>query len=365
MTTGFTTHEQQRTPVPGVGQRDIPGNAQRVPRLSLPVKAPHRSLRARPPKYWVHAFDDLWMPVVDKVSRDLFEAFRALEESDCAMAARKIRSVAAGLRAHATACANDEYALIAAERREARETAWKLASGSVRFEMAASAIEAGQVRSRAEFEVLFGTASWRDVDLRWRTVDRSLWFPVRAEMQRHFVACNAAAGSHLSLGSAVPEILKAASYLRLEEARARGLARMALIGALADLANLLRTIQTDRAWSPKEAHRVFARGNLALALAHRNRGSESWLRGDFQDAGYEFSAAGSSLASALGWAESRGAPVACERVLACTALADRLLSNEPPSRDDVVMGFKSLGAAVDALHRKIAAAAPHENLAVR
>ena len=99
--------------------------------------------------------------------------------------------------------------------------------------------------------------------------------------------------------------------------------------------------------------KAFANANHALALAHRAKAAESWIRKEYDKAGYELKAAAQGLESAAGWAGAEAKAGAVAVVADTKALGDKLASGATWAHDEVVKGFESLGNAINALGQKI------------
>ena len=316
-----------------------------------PVRAPReRHGTTHAARYWIRYDDATWTPVVDTLSGRLYEAWTAIGAGQLPRAAERLRWVGAALRQHALKATQYDDGATAAERKLAQLVSWRLASAALRAGMLATRIERGRVRSIAEARQIFDALTWLDLDRRWLVVGPGAWLPVCNSAQRHFMA---AAGqlARLHRANAIEEVRKASGYLRLEAARVSGYARLALDAAQADLAWFTSRHPQLPPASPLPLQRQFGAALFALALGHRNRASQAWLRQDCTGAGYEFLAAGASLGFALRWQAQAPGPSSVQATLAADssrALGRRLLAGEHVERSDVLRVVQDFSAAAGA-----------------
>jgi len=301
-------------------------------------------------RYWIRYDDATWTPVVDTLSGRLYDAWTAVGAGHMPRAAERFRWVGAALRQHALKATQYDDGATAAERKQAQLVSWRLASAALRAGMLATRIERGQVHSITEAREIFDALTWLDLDRRWLVVGPGAWLPVCNSAQRHFMAA-AVQLARRHRASAIEEVRKATGYLRLEAARVGGYARLALDAAQADLAWFTSRHPQLPAADPLPLQRQFAAALFALALGHRNRASQAWLRQDCASAGYEFLAAGASLGFAVRWQDETAAPGSVQARLAadsCRDLGRRLLAGEPVERSDVLRVVQDFSAAAGA-----------------
>ncbi len=321
-----------RGPVPAIAAR-LPG---RVPaRVRMPVR-------------WIHIDGVPRIPVVDKVSDCLYEAWEALAAGEFNRAACRMRAASDELKSLAVMAAHGDGDSGVSQRRHAQITSWRLASGALRTGLAAARLDKGRIQARADLLAILDAGSWADIDRRWLYADEATWYPVAGEVRRHLAAANVALGTG-DREAGCAEIHKASAYLRLEEARADGYARRALGGALDDLASLAATAQAGDRPCAQVLEGRFAGVLFALALAHRNRAAEAWVRREYAKAGYAFLAAGEILGNALEWGRDCLKPGPSAAALECAALGQRFLAGGHPDRSDVLHVVQSFVGAADLL----------------
>lgn len=313
-------------------------------RSPVPAGDPHPS--------WIRYDAVNWIPLVDRTSRYLHDAWKAIESHDLRMAGFKMRAMAADLRDYAVMAAVEDTALCASDQRRAQNASWRLAASALRAGLSASGLESGEIRTIADLRLIFTSASLLDINSRWLFVDGALWYPVGSETRHQFSLAYRAVVLQRREAAAT-EIYKAIGFLRLEEASAKGCARTALVAAISQLLDLathesgaLTTIRPD-------AGSTFSAALLALALAHRDRASESWLRGDCHRAGYHFMAAGENLGTALSWLDHRKKLAPSIVAMDLLALGGRLIAGAIPVRDQVLDVIRSFGIAVATLRHEI------------
>lgn len=320
------------------------------------TKAP---IRIKAPEDWILYDDTTYTPVVDDVSRHLAAARKAFDAKDNKKAATQMRAVADVLKLQAAragkedrALVTEDRALLAGDTKFAQDTAKRMNAGALKVSSAATAIESGKIKTRADLDKAIDKAARADMERRWLVADVSTWYPVSEEPQRHFMDA-AAAYAKNDLRVATADIRMANSCLRLEAGRAAGKAKQELDSSVAQLDGLAASVEKGAVKGEQSMDKAFAKADHALALEHRSKAAESWARKDYDKAGYELKAAAHGLESAAGWAGGETKAGASATVADARALGDKLASGATWTRDEVAKGFESLGNGINALGRKI------------
>lgn len=324
-----------------------------------PLVRPHRltsgaRIELASPSDWVCFGGSYLTPVVDAVSRHLNATCKALDRAEPDSAARQLRGVAAELRRCAVAAAQMDGVPMRATVRLAQNASWRLAASALRANELASAIEAGRIQTRAQLCAPIEGSVCADIERRWLVMSIRVWYPVCCEPLRHFAGADLALARKDATQAGV-EIARAMSYLRLEAARAIGSAKVLLEGARTELEAQLRPdgLATDR--DRRALGLSFAVACLCLAQAHRGCAYESWLRSDFEKAGYASKAAALSLASVAAWVDDDAESYASQAAEQANALGEELLSGPFPNREAVLRRIEALGLAQRALSTWIGA----------
>lgn len=305
-------------------------------------------LAAPSPVRWILIRGLPSVPVVDKISSCLYESWEALGAGNPGRAAQKMRAASEALKDLAVVAARVDGDEGLARRRLAQVTSWRLATGAMRTGLAATRMEKGRLQATADLLAILDAGAWSDIDRRWLFADEATWYPVAGEVRQHLAAASAAL-SRDARDAGIAEACKAGAYVRLEAARADGYARRALDGALDDLGDLIAAAKAGHRQCGQSLEGRFSGVLFALALAHRNRAAEAWVRRERAAAGYGFLAAGDILGSALEWGRDSLRPGPSAAALDCAALGRRILGGEHPDRGDVLQVVQSFGAAADLL----------------
>lgn len=311
------------------------------------------------PDDWI-VYDDLtYTPVLDSVSRHLQAARNAFDAKDRMTASTELRIVADELRLQATrvgkekaALAAADKALVAADAKSAQETVKRMNATAHKVDSVAAAIARGTIRTRAGLDRTIDKAARADIERRWLVTDVATWYPVSEEPQRHFTDA-VAAHARNDYRAAATDIRKAAGYLRLETARATGVAGEELNRSITGLDRLADAVEKGTVKDGQAMAREFAKASDALALEHRSKAAEAWTRKQYDEAGYELKAAAHGLDSAATWAGGEAKAGVAGTVSETRALGDKLASGAAWTRDEVSRGFESLGNGINALGQKL------------
>jgi len=311
---------------------------------------PDPSVQAR--HSWIHYDDLTWIVVSDQTGRKFQGAWNALESNDYRLAEFKMRALAADLKDWAVASAGEITAPVGWTQRRVQSASWRMAASAVRAGLAAAGIASGEIRTLENLRRVVDPATVQDMDSRWQFVDSATWYPLCGATQRHFsLARRAAVMQDGEAASA--QVGKAVGFLRLEAARAAGQARIALDAAIAQVLELAKDPEPGRRIFLPAASTTFLSALLALALSHRNRAAECWLRGDCYRSGYDFMAAGENLAQALGWLDPPNSVPPSTAPMEIAVLGRRLVAGDAPRRSDVLDAIQSFGLSVEKLRRHI------------
>ena len=320
-----------------------------APAASVAAKAP---VTTHSPSDWIQYEDTTYTPVVDDVSRALAEARAALAKKDNAKAAEALQSAARSLQAQADKVAKVDRQRAAADIKLARETHARMVALTRKLDATAAQVKAGMLPTTAALDKTLDKAARADLERRWLVTDVTGWYPVSEEPQRHFAAAVEAYAKKDYKASAV-EVRKAASFLRLESARAVGDAKKGLDAAGVDLDNTARALDRAAVKSESALTTVFARAEHALAVAHRAKAAESWAHKAYDSAGYELEAASGSLKSAAAWTGGEAKSAADAAVGDAHAIGDKLARGGVWAKDEVAKGFDSLAASLNKLGQTI------------
>jgi hypothetical protein len=311
------------------------------------------------PDNWIIYDDITYTPVVDDVSKRLDAARNAVATKDDKKAAAELRAVADDLKQQAAragkadqALVKADRALLAADTKAGQDTMKRLDASALKVSSAATAVEGGKIKTEADLDKAIDKAARADIERRWLVTDVTTWYPVSEEPQRHFTAAVAAYAKKDYKAAAI-DIRKATSYLRLEAGRATGGAKQELDSSIAQLDSLAASVEKGAVKDEQTMTKAFARADHALALEHRSKAAESWVRKEYDKAGYELKAAAHGLESAAGWVGGEAKAGASATVANTRALGDKLAAGGAWTRDEVTKGFESLGNGINALGQKI------------
>jgi len=299
---------------------------------------------------WIHYDDLTWIVVSDGTGRKFQAAWNALKSNDHRLAEFKMRALASDLKDWAVAAAGEITAPVGWTQLRVQSASSRLAASALRAGLAAAGIASGEICTLENLRRVIDHATVRDMDSRWQFVDSATWYPQCGATQRHFsLARRAAIMEDGEAASA--HIRKAVGFLRLEAARAAGQARTAIDAAIPPLQDLAKDPEPGRRIMLPAASTRFLSALLALALSHRNRATESWLRGDGYRSGYDFMAAGENLAQSLGWLDPPNSLPPCTAPMEMGMLGRRLVAGDAPHRSDVLDVIQSFGLSVENLRR--------------
>lgn len=304
------------------------------------------------PTDWIAYEDMTYTPVADEVSRHLAAARTAFDAKDNKKAAAEMRAVAAELKAQAARAAKADKARAKAERKLDQDASTRMELAAKKVTAAAAALERGKIKTQADLDKALDKAARADMEHRWLVTDVTTWYPVSEEPQRHFGSAIEAYAKK-DYQAAATEIRKATSYVRLEAGRATSEAKQALESSVTELDRLAVSVEKGVVKDEKALDKAFTHANHALALAHRAKAAESWVRKEYEKAGYELKAAAHGLESAAGWVGAESKAGAAGVVADTKALGDKLASGATWTREEVAKGFESLGQAINALGQKI------------
>ena len=310
------------------------------------ASASQKPATAKPPTDWIE-YEDLTMtPVLDDVSRHLAAARAALAAKDNAKAAEQMQAAARALETQAAQAARLDRQRAAADLAAAKDVQARMSALTQQLATTAAQIKAGKLTNTAALDKAIGKAQRADLERRWLVTDVMTWYPVADEPQRHFAAAIVDYANKDAKAAAV-EVRKAASYVRLEAARATGDDKKELAAANAALQNTAAKLDKGAVGSEKELDSVFAEASHALAMAHRTRAAESWARKAYDQTGYELKAAAFGLESAGVWAGTEVKAAATSAAAAARAVGDKLASGGVWAADEVAKGFEALGSGLN------------------
>lgn len=316
---------------------------------AAPAKAP---IVAKSPSEWIQ-FDDLSVtPVIDDVSSHLAAARAALAKKDNAKAAEAMHAAARALEAQGDRAAKLDRQRAAVDLKAAKEVHVKMTALTKQLDATAAQIKAGKLSSTSALDKTIGKAQRADLERRWLVSDVTTWYPVAEEPQRHFGAA-VEAYAKKDYKAAATEVRKAASYVRLEAARAAGDVKTGLDAANADLEKTAAALDKGALKVQKDMETSFASANHALALAHRARAAESWARKSYDQVGYELKAAAQGLESGAVWAGNEAKAAASGASADARAIGDKLASGGVWAKDEIAKGFESLGSGLNKLGQSI------------
>ncbi len=329
-------------PLNAAAQAVKPAAAASAPAAAKPA------VTAKSPTDWIEYDDVTYTPVLDDVSKALADARTALTKKDNAAAAQSMQAAARALEAQDKRVEKIDQQRAAADLKLARDTHARMQALTKKLDATAVQIKAGHVLTTAALDKTLNKAARADLERRWLVTDVAGWYPVADEPQRHFGAA-AEAFAKKDYKAAATEVRKAASYLRLESARATGDAKKGLDAADSELEKTARELDKGAIKSQKELDQRFANADHALALAHRVKAAESWARKDYETAGYELKAAAHGLESGAVWAGDEAKSATTAGVADARAVGDKLASGGVWAKDEVAKGFDSLGNAINKL----------------
>lgn len=308
------------------------------------------------PTDWIIYEDMTYTPVADEVSRRLAAARTAFDAKDNKKAAAEMRAVADELKKQAARAvkADKDFAkaLAKAEVKLSQDTATRMDRTATKVMAAAAALENGKIKTQADLDKAIDKAARADMEQRWLVTDVTTWYPVSEEPQRHFGSAIKAYAKK-EYQAAATEIRKATSYIRLEAGRATGDAKLALESSVAELDGLATSTEKGAVKDEKALATAFTHANHALALAHHAKAGESWVRKEYEKAGYELKATAHGLESAAGWVGAESKAGAAGVVADTKTLGDKLASGATWTREEVAKGFESMGHALNAFGQKI------------
>lgn len=326
-----------------------------APRTSTSAAAPAAAkvpVDIRSSQDWIEYDDSTFTPVLDDVSRALADARAALGKKDSAKAATAMQAAASALRAQSDRVAALDRQRATADLKHARDTHTRLVALTRKLETTADQIRAGKVTSTAALDKTLDKAARADLERRWLVTDTVSWYPVSEEPQRHF-GLAAESYAKKDFVAAATEVRKAASFMRLESARASGEARKDLDAAIARLETAARGLERGTLKTAAELDRTFATANHALALAQRANAAESWAHQAYDKAGYELKAAAYGLESAGAWSGGKAKAAAARSAADARSVGDKLASGGVWARDEVAHGFETLGSGLNELGHDI------------
>lgn len=317
--------------------------------VAAPAKAP---APAEAPPEWIEFDDFTFTPVIDDVSRHLAQARAALAGKHTEKAAQAMHAAARALEVQAHQAARLDRQRAATDLEAAKDVHARMVVLTRQLDAVAAQIKAGKVTSLAALDKTIGKAQRADLERRWLVSDVTTWYPVADEPQRHFDAARADVAKKEPKAAAI-EVRKAASYLRLEAARASGEVKKGLENANAELDRTAALLDQGALGTEKDLERTFAGADHALAMAHRSRAAESWARKAYRQTGYELKAAAHGLESAAAWTGTEAKGAAAAAAADARAIGGKLASGGVWAKDEVAKGFASLGNGLDKLAQAI------------
>lgn len=265
-----------------------------------------------------------------------------------------MQAAANALQVEADRAAKIDRQRAAADMKLARDTQVRLAALVKKLDATAAQLEAGKITTASQLDKTLDRAARADLERRWLVTDVTTWYPVAQEPQRHLtVAIQDYAKKDYKAAAA--EVRKASAYVRLESARAVGEAKAGLDSADTTLEQSARALDKGAIEDAKTLDTAFAKAEHALALAHRARAADSWVRKSYDKAGYELKASAQDLESAASWTGGKAKSTAASAATDARAIGEKLASGGVWTRNEVANGFESLGSALNRIGRSIGA----------
>ena len=333
-------------PIAAMAQATQPAAA---PAAAAPAKAP---IASKSPTEWIQFDDRTVTPVIDDVSSHLAAARAALAKKDTAKAAEAMHAAARALEVQGDRASKLDRQRAATDLKAAKDVHVKMTALTQQLDATAEKIKAGKVSSTTALDKTIGKAQRADLERRWLVTDVATWYPVAEEPQRHFGAALEAYAKK-DFKAAATEVRKAASYVRLEAARAVGDVKKGLDTANADLEKTAATLDKGALTVQHDMEKTFASADHALSLAHRARAAESWARKSYDQVGYELKAAAHGLESGAAWAGTEAKAAASAATADARAIGDKLASGGVWAKGEIAKGFDSLGSALNKLGQSI------------
>ncbi|MCC6870171.1 MAG: hypothetical protein IT522_15240 [Burkholderiales bacterium] len=340
-----------QTPSPGAAAPAVPATAPTTAGAATEARTPARNASGSPSE-WIRYEDATYTPVVDDVSRALADVRAALARKDYAAAAKAMSAAAAALATQADHAARLDRQRAAADLELARDTRTRLATLVEKLDLTAAQIAAGKIPSTAALDDTLTKTARADLERRWLVSDVTLWYPVVGESHEHLRQAMAAYLRN-DYRSAATDVRKTAGYVRLEAARASGATRAALVDSDRELGALATRLDTGSVTSKQDLARSFARAEHSLAVAHRSRAAEAWVRKAYDSTGYELDAAAQGLEGSASWLGDEAVHRVRDSVADARAVGDKLAAGGVWTRDEVAKGFTALAQGLNAIGRGI------------
>jgi hypothetical protein len=298
-----------------------------------------------PGEQWLHLREDVWLPVVDDVGRDLIDARRGFLEGDRAEAAAEARKAAA--------------LMIDAQSHAAQSDQVAFAAAIDSLEDLASKLEHGQVASLEELDPVLEKAYQTDIVHHWVAISERYyaWVPLVPFPYDHLYKAHEEFADR-DRKAAATDVHQAAAFLKLEEKRATNTGRAALDASARELDDLANRIDENGVSSVSELDAAFARAEHALAEHHYRKALGDWAKDDAVSAGHALDAAVTDLEHALTWSRRKAETSTVAAIDEARPLARKLIGDTDWARDEVDRVIRDVGNGIERFGK---ATAPKEN----
>lgn len=295
---------------------------------------------AQPVESWIVVDDNTWLPVVDQMTGQMQLAHQAFADKDLKMAAEHIRQIGGFFKEEA-----------ANLQTEAGQNAFNTMSADL--EKLAGQIEEGKVATLTDLNKDLLKAY--DVDIKYHLAAASseehaplVMWPI-THLGQAIEAFN-----QNDTKTAAEDIVKAISFLRLEEARAVEPARAAVQNAITTLEQTATALREGQKTSGADLDKAFVLAYNALANHHYLRAAEAFNREALKESGLEMQAAAQYLHQI--YASSSGhlkTTAALEKSL--RTMSDQLINGVTPKAGEVNQLLEQTGQEINKIGETISA----------
>lgn len=151
------------------------------------------------------------------------------------------------------------------------------------------------------------------------------------------------------------ELLKGASFVKLESTRATGDAQRMLHDAVVRLAELAEAVKNGSVTSVDKLDNEFAHAEQALAYHHEVKAQEYWKAENHKSAGQDLKAASKHLENSMKYAGERAEIDTKTVIKDANDLGQKLVEGTAEAADMVGKGMQDLGVKIEEWGKKMAA----------
>lgn len=287
---------------------------------------------------WLYGGEDVRIPVIDTLGRDLGKASRALKNKQPAEASAALRDGAAFLEHEAEGVTPEGRA--------------KMKAAAAKLNKLADRIDGGASVSAESFQAEMREAHAVDVDYLWATAAAEEWMPRVGQVEEHLQ------GARQQLAANQPqelatELRKTAALLRLEAGRLGGTAKKSIEVSWFEVRQLGAKAQIGALTDAVRLEQVAARTNQTLARAYTEEAKRLWDERQAEQTAQLLGVAVEEYERGLAWIGAENEEQAKADAENARRLARVMAAGPTPATKKVAEVFEKFDIAVNALGKRL------------